>query len=145
MTGETEEDLITEFLLRYVPLSRDQERKAMEAIGRMLIAKSGVDASGDGNVPQDDFVCYMLGHLLVDGEVSIKPIDRDLFRDRRIAQYITHAARKRGTFAAAVVEAAERFKVSEIAVKRAWAKHKELGKAVRKTWDKWGWEDKGLL
>jgi hypothetical protein len=143
MAAETDEGLVTEFLLRDVPLEDAQVRKAMEAIGRILIAKSGVDAAGD--VPHDDFVCYMLGHLFLDGKITVEPVDRDLFRELCIAQYITHAAKKRGTFAAAVVEAAERFKVSEIAVKRAWAKYKERGKATRKLWDEWGWEDKGLL
>jgi hypothetical protein len=145
MAIETEGDLVTEFLLRDVPLDADLQRKAMEAIGRMLIAKSGVDAAGDGDVPQDDFVCYILGHLLVDGEVTVTPVDRRKFRDRCIAQYITHAARKRGTFDGAVTEAAKRFNVTEIAVKRVWAKYKELGKAVRKNWEEWGWGDKGLL
>jgi hypothetical protein len=58
----TDDNLVMEFLLRDIPLDSTQQRRAAEAIGRLLTKVPPDDAG-----PFSDWVCFMLGHMLLDG------------------------------------------------------------------------------
>jgi hypothetical protein len=129
---ETEEDLVTEFLLRDVPLSGDQERRAMEAVGRLLLAKVPPECLGpDADCSQSDFACYMLAHMLLDGTITVKPVVRD--RDRDIAMDVLRRVERPEKWEAAVAAVAEAYEVKRATVARACAKHREWTDLWRKS------------
>jgi hypothetical protein len=120
----TDDNLVMEFLLRDIPLDSTQQRRAAEAIGRLLTKVPPDDAG-----PFSDWVCFMLGHMLLDGTLTTTPRPR---QDSDIMLHVNARLQELGKWEAAVSSAMEEYGVSRATVARAWEKSREFREAADK-------------
>jgi hypothetical protein len=120
----TDDELVMEFLLRDVPLDSTQQRRAAEVIGRLLTKVPPDDAG-----PFSDWVCFMLGHMLLNGTLVTTPRPR---QDSDIWLHVGARRSELGKWEAAVSSAMEEYGVSRATVTRAWKESREFREAADK-------------